>query len=405
MKKRIITICLIVIVIITGLIICKTKCPPPETYSTCFAIGNTNNVKQPNVNILKEELDIALSNKSEYSLVIIDGESDELSDSGNLKYPYRILDSESNNKQYLNEQLNKMLDFKPQNDEIDILKALDTAASSIDKDADYKKIVVYSSGISTAGKLNFLQNPDWLIADPNDIIELLEKQEALPDLKGIEVIWYGLNHVEGGQNKLDDFQYYRLKCLWAAILKASGAEFEDIDMIFNEKASTINEESLIDKTDFPKVSIVDFDDIIIFTEEDFSFIPGTSKLEKPENVIEILKPIAEDIKNAGYPFFYIIGSTASIDTKEECIRLSDERAETIKKFLCDLGIPEQCLKPYGIGREYIDDDYTWRINDMYSNGNLNSKLAQKNRKVMLIPVDSNSGKEFIEDYNEYFKNN
>lgn len=405
MRKKIMIITLIIVAIISGLIICKIKCPHPETYSVCFAIGNTSNVMQLDENILEEELDSAFSNNSDYSLVIIDGNPIELSDSKPLKYPKRLFDSQKNNKSVLNEQLNKILDFKPQNDEIDILKALDTAASSIDKDADYKKIVVYSSGISTAGKLNFLQNPDWLIADPNDIIELLEKQEALPDLKGIEVIWYGLNHVEGGQNKLDDFQYYRLKCLWAEILKASGAEFENIDMLFDEKASIVNKESLIDKTDFPKVSIVDFDDIIIFTEEDFSFIPGTSKLEKPENASEILKPIAEDIKNAGYPFFYIVGSTASIDTKEECIRLSDERAETIKKILCDLGIPEQCLKTYGIGREYIDDDYTWRINDMYSNGNLNSKLAQKNRKVMLIPVDSNSGKEFIEDYNEYFKNN
>lgn len=402
MKKKLIIFSLIVIAIMVIFIILKIINPPKETYSVCFAVGNTRNVMQFNTNILKDELDSAFINGSDYSLVIIDGNPTELSDSNTLTYPSRILDKDKNNQAVLDKHISKMLSFEPNDEEIDILTALKTASQSLDKKADHKKIVVYSSGISTKGDLDFLQNRDWLLEDPKEIVDLLKKQHALPDLRGIEVVWYGFNHVDDNQKKLNNFQYYKLKSLWLEILIESGAKYENINMIFNEKASTVTKDNLIDKTSFPNVSTVNFDDIIIFNDEDFAFIAKNANLQDKEKAIKTLMPIAEDIKNSGYPQFYIVGSTASIDSKEDCIRLSKDRANTIKKILCDLGIPKQCLKAYGIGREYIDDDYYWRINDMYSNGNLVPSLAQKNRKVMLIPVDSNSGNKFIEDYNEHF---
>ncbi len=403
MKKKFFIISFIVIAIIVILILIENTKPPKETYSVCFTVGNTRNVMQFDTNILKDELDSAFINKSDYSLVIIDGNPTELSDSNTLIYPNRILDKDNNNKAVLDEQISKMLSFEPNDEEIDILAALKTASQSLDNKADHKKIVVYSSGISTKGDLDFLQNPDWLLEDPKEIVDLLKKQYALPDLRGIEIVWYGLNHVDNNQKKLNNFQYYKLKSLWLEILIESGAKYENINMIFNEKASTVTEDDLIDKTSFPNVSAVNFDDIIVFNDEDFAFIAKTANLQDKEKAIKTLMPIAEDIKNSGYPQFYIVGSTASIDSKEDCIRLSKERANTIKTILCDLGIPKQCLKAYGIGREYIDDSYYWRINDMYSNGKLNPELAQENRKVMLILVDSSSGNKFLKEYNEYFK--
>lgn len=371
----------------------------------CFLIGNTKNVKQIDSSILKDEVLQAMENKSNYSVIVIDGNPNEISFSGKLKKSNRLLTNNDNNQTILNNHMEEIVSCKPNDEEIDILSALNYASKSIDKEADNKKIVIYSSGISTAGDLNFAENPDLIYDNPNEIVEYLKTRHALPDLSNVEIIWYGLNHVEGEQSELGTFELYKLKCIWLQILKECGIKFENMSDVFDEKPSqNIQSEEIINKSDFPKVSSADFK-YVIFPIEVFSFEINSSVLKNRDKAIEILKPIAQDIINAGCPQFYIVGSTVSDlkYSKKECLKLSLDRAQTIKEIVCDLGVPENCLKTYGIGREYIDDDNSWRVNDLNPNGTLNHSLAPQNRKVMLISSDSTNGKSFIEDYYKFFK--
>lgn len=402
MKKRLIIFLILVIVVLASSFLCKSCVDKQPKTDICFVIGNTRNVKQISTNILQDEIWYAMENNSNYSVIVIDGNPNEISISGQMTTSNRVFVGEDNNQEILNNRLKEISTCNPNDEEIDILAALNYASKTIDKNADNKKIVIYSSGISTTGELNFAQNPELIYDDPLEIIELLKSRHALPDLSNIEIVWYGLNHVEGEQKEFGAFELYKLKNLWGQILQECGVKFENINEIFNEKPpQIISTENTVDKIDFPKVSTAEIGGIP-FSIEDFNFKPGTSILQNKEMTIEILKPIVQDIKNAGYPQFYVIGSTASADPHKDCIELSLERAKVIKNMLNDLGIPESCLKIYGIGREYIDDNYRWRVNDLTANGKLDPVLSQQNRKVMLIPIDSNSGDDFIKDYNKYF---
>lgn len=407
MKRKLICVfALILVATILGIfIIIELIDGNTASNDVCFVIGNTKNVKQIDLNILQDEFLQAMENKSNYSVIVIDGNPNEISFSGKLKKSNRLFTKNDNNQEILNNRMKEIISCTPNDEEIDILTALNYASKSIDKKADKKKIVIYSSGISTAGDLNFAANPDLIYNDENKVVEHLKNRHALPDLSNIEIIWYGLNHVEGEQSELGTFELYKLKCIWSQILKECGVEFEDMSEIFDEMPSkNIPPEEMINKSDFPKVSSVVFGNIP-FSIETFDFEVNSSILKNREEAIEILKPISQDIINAGYPQFYIVGSTASDSkySKAECLELSLERAQVIKDIICDLGVPENCLKVYGIGREYIDNNYFWRINDLNSNGTLDYNLASKNRKVMLISSDSTNGKNFIEDYYNFFK--
>ncbi len=216
-------------------------------------------------------------------------------------------------------------------------------------------------------------------------------------------MWYGLNHVDDEQKALGTFDLYKLKCIWGEILKACNVKFNDFDEIFDETPSSpILEGKKIDKSKFPNVTTVNFSNIVTSIEE-FHFIENSAELKNKEETIKLLEPIANDIINAGCPDFYVVGSTASVGTKEGCLKLSQDRAEVIKNLLCNLNIPKSCLSARGIGRENIDGNFYWRKNDLDKNGKLNNN-ASKNRKVILIPLDSSDGKTFKKDYSNYFNN-
>lgn len=375
-----------------------------KTSSVCFIIGNTKNVKQVDVNVLKEELNEASDNKSYYSVIVIDGKPNEISLEGQLNSSNKLFTGKEQNDKLFNETLEKIIHCEANDKEIDILAALDIAAKTLEaSDTDEKKMVVFSSGISTSGILDFYEKPDLLFTSTDEIVQIIKNKHGMPDLSDIDVVWYGLNHVDDAQEELNSFELYKLRSLWSAILKEAGVKFEDDSEVFNEKASSvIDETDKIDKSNFEEVHSVEFKDVIAFSEEEFGFVSGEYTLLDENKTKEILEPVAEDIINMGYPEFYIIGSTASAESNEYCLNLSKQRAEVIKDILCEFGVSESCLKIYGIGREYIDDDYTWRIKDLDNNGNLIPDKAQMNRKVMFIPADSKAGRKFNSDFKNYF---
>ena len=407
MKRRAVRIIVVIILIASLAIVSvyeykiKEKSVPPR-YAVCFLMGNTKNVKQVDSNVMKKELESSFDNESSYSVIVIDGKPNEVATTGELSYSFRLGDKKSNDQKLFESKLNELITASPKDSEIDILKALELAGGNFDSEEN-KRIIIYSSGISTAGYLNFADKPDLLLTKPNEIIKMLEGKHAIPNLSGITVVWYGLNHTADKQNELNSFEEYKLECIWNEILEKSGAVPESEEGYFNKKmASEQDAENIVNKNEYPEVKAVDFSDIVTIPEEEFGFKPGTAELVDENITRNTLKPIADDIKNMGYPEFYIIGSTASADTKERCMTLSIDRAEVIKKLLMELDIPDTCLKSYGIGREYIDNGQKWRVNDLDKDGSLIKEKAQSNRKVMFIPVDSKTGEDFIKDYNNFF---
>lgn len=68
--------------------------------------------------------------------------------------------------------------------------------------------------------MNFADRPDLLYKNPNEIVEVLEDENALADLNGINVVWYGLGSVEEPQKELSYTDLDNLKAIWSAILEA-----------------------------------------------------------------------------------------------------------------------------------------------------------------------------------------
>src|SRR5689334_1288005 len=75
--------------------------------------------------------------------------------------------------------------------EVNLLGALDLAGRSVAGNPGPKTVVVIDSGLQTVAPLRF-QEPGMLGADPKEITTFLARTKALPDLRGVRLIFSGL---------------------------------------------------------------------------------------------------------------------------------------------------------------------------------------------------------------------
>lgn len=371
----------------------ENNSPVPET--VCLLIGNTRNVLYPDKKVMKSELAQMAEQSANCFVITVDGKPDTCSRTFTAQYPESLaMFQDANNQKYIDKTANEiMLSCVPNEAEIDILGALRSAEKEFSKDKNTKKrIVIFGSGISTAGALNFAANPKLIETDPNDIVTMLKTSKSLPDLTDVEIVWHGFSIVEAPQKQLSDLNEYRLKCIWETILIACNATVCSLE---SEIGTEHNGSANINKEKYPQVSVVEFPNIIEIDETKVQFKPGTAEFLDEVKAYEELKPYAEMIKQSGCTNFYVIGSTASFSTKEKCLTLSSERADAVKNVLCSFGVPESFLEVYGIGRENFGGEYKWRVNDLQADGKtLAEPLATQNRKVIIIDKNSEKGLEF-----------
>lgn len=365
--------------------------------NVCLLVGNTRNVLYPDKKVMKAELTQMAEQNANCFVITIDGNPNTCSRTFTVQYPESLaMFQDANNQKYIDKTATEIMqDCIPNEAEIDILGALRSAEKEFSKNSDAKKrIVIFSSGISTAGALNFAENPKLIEEDPNVIVAMLKASKSLPDLTNVEIVWHGFSIVEAPQEQLSALNEYRLKNLWEAILTACNATIHSLE---SEIGTKNNGSAKVDKEKHPPVSTVEFPNVIDIDldETKVQFKPGSAEFLDEAKVHEELKPYAEIILQSGCKNFYLIGSTASFSTKENCLKLSTERAEAVKNVLCSFGVPASFLEVYGIGRENFGGEYKWRVNDLKADGKtLVDPLAQQNRKVMIIEKSSEKGVEF-----------
>jgi hypothetical protein len=91
---------------------------------------------------------------------------------------------------------------------------------------EVREIVVLSSGLSTAGVLNFSDDNEWLYSDATGIIDILQSNRSLPNLEGILVSWGHMFDVCGVvQEVIPGLQRENLKSTWRLIVESGGGEF------------------------------------------------------------------------------------------------------------------------------------------------------------------------------------
>ncbi|MBR5800456.1 MAG: OmpA family protein [Lachnospiraceae bacterium] len=277
----------------------------------------------------------------------------------------------------------------PQVAEVDTLKAIKLAAFSLqgsDESVD-KVMVIMDSGLSTTGYLDFTEG--LLSADVEDIIKNLKKEEALPLLQDIRIVWMYIGQTASPQEELSDKQKNKLREIWETVLLEGGAKSVDFA---SDIASELSDEN------YPNVSIVDVEeqsieveigdliDIFVLDNERVQFVGDKAVFVDEELAMESIKEVAEKLIDHPNNKVYVIGTTASGD-REFCEWLSTERAQAVTEVLIDMGVSPSQLQPMGLG---FNDP--WHENDLDETGRQIEEKASQNRKVMVIDVNGDEAK-------------
>lgn len=378
---------------ITGALSSIVENGQPAESRTCILLGNTRNVPRPNEQSIQKELGPLDS----YTVIVLDGKPDAISTEEKIHKPKRFFDKEKNNAAVIQKHVQIILDQIPDDEEIDILKGLDSGRRTLSSCVGKKRLAIFSSGLSTAGALNFVQTPGWIYRTPEEIVEQLQLGNSLPDLSGIEIVWYGFGDVDDEQPALNDLNLYCLKQIWIEILRA--CHVSDPEHVFDERLrdAKASDES---KINYPSVTPVVFPGVIELREDQIGFVPKTTELIDPQAAIDVLTYYADCIRKTTQEY-YIVGSTATVSDPESCRILSRDRAEVVKQILCNsFQINEERFRIFPLGQENLGEEFRWRCNDLNPDGSLNEENAQQNRKVMIIDSTSEDGKAFLQQWNE-----
>lgn len=376
----------------------KTTSDP--TSAVCILYGNSRNVPLPSTKVLTEEVAQMAETTAYCSVIVIDGSADATSYTSTIRKPDSVIPfiDTGNNEKYINQVVSDICnDCVPNASEVDVIGALQNAKKALAKEnVENKKIVIFSSGISTEGALDFASNPNLIFEEPEAIVNNLKASGSLPDLEGVTIVWHGFGIVEKPQQELSQALEKRLINIWNAILKAADVANPD-DAIKLDIGTEQNSDKIAEKKrDYPLVSSAVFEYIIELDEEKVEFLPDSEEFVDEEKVYTELQPYVKLMLESDYKKFYVIGSTASDGDDAGCMDLSVKRAEIVKNVLVGFGVPESYLDTYGIGREILSGKYIWRVNDLNPDGTLNAELAPLNRKVTIVVADSDYGKEFEE---------
>lgn len=275
--------------------------------------------------------------------------------------------------------------------EVDTLAAISQAANNLSQvDSPVKMLVIYDSGLSTTGYLDFTK-PKLILSDVDSIVAQLSDMHAIPDLSGMDVVWYGAGQVRGAQQRPDSDNLYRLKTLWSEILSAgkpASLKFVDAELTADYEDGALPEVSLVDlpsgeleltaEEPAPKV-------FLQLTDEKLGFKPDTAEFSDEGAASEILDKVVEILNGSDGSDVYVIGSTATFGPHDSSITLSEQRAEKVKSELVDRGAGVSIISA-GIG----DTPCGLRTDDVDGSGNLIESQAKQNRAVFIISSTSDT---------------
>ncbi len=352
------------------------------TGAAAFVVGARSNMPAPQLDgRAVGVLDRAVDNQSLAAIVVADGEPSVL---GTMSLVVEGATSQAR-KASQNDNRQAVLDgiaaARADDEEADLLMGLELAARTLRSvETLPHEIAVIDSGLSTVAPLDFTQ-PGLLEADPQEVAEILSKQDALPDLEGIEVTFQGLGDTAAPQESLSIAQRTNLIAIWRAVIQAAGGE------VFLEERP-LAEETVVG---LPEVSVVPVPAgpacvgaTIELTGADVAFEPDSAEFLDPAAVRDVLKPIADQLGTAGLTAT-LTGTTARVGDLDGQVELSERRAQAVLEELVALGVPSESLTAVGVGSEFPG-----YVPDHDAAGNLLPGPAAENRTVVITLEDGST---------------
>lgn len=411
MKKTIALILTVVLAI--GLIGSLTGCSSNDEASTekvavCYVIANTANSKGLNLQspLVQDTIYSTILNYGYISVVNADGSPEVvLANSFDIDEKYKkaskdklAMDARSKATNLISGMQTVIAD----DPEIDYLEALRLAVRSLAslEGYDSKQIIVLGTGLSTTGVLDFKNN--LISAEPDVIVELLNEKSEIPNFSDITVYWQQLGDVAAPQEAMTSAQKNKLQKIYGSLVEAGGGTF-----VYNEiMANPVNE-----SVEYPSVTPVElpadtpiafeaddldaeddkaFEEPQVLSESQVEFIGDQANYLYPDKAVENIRPIAEYLLKHDDVNIVLIGSTAGDSTNASTLKLSQERADAVKKTLIDLGVNADRITTIGMGASD-----PWHI----PNAGYDGAAASANRKVVLLDARSATAQTILEQVN------
>lgn len=121
------------------------------------------------------------------------------------------------------------------------------------------------------------------------------------------------------------------------------------------------------------------------TNNQIMFKGGSAEFVNKEDVINVLTPLAKIMKSHSDHSFLLVGTTATAETEEYCLNLSNDRAAAVKSVLVnELGVSEAQIK--SIGRGFAKEPFA-RGEDRDAEGNFIESEGAKNRRVIVLDLE------------------
>lgn len=121
------------------------------------------------------------------------------------------------------------------------------------------------------------------------------------------------------------------------------------------------------------------------TNNQVMFKGGCAEFVNKSDVIAVLKPLARIMKGHPDHSFLLVGTTATAETEEYCLQLSNERATAVKNVLVnELGVSESQIK--SVGRGFAKEPFS-RGQDRDAEGNFIESEGAKNRRVIVLDLE------------------
>lgn len=424
MKNKIIkTVCVVATLVMatitsTGCSIPGIGDPPSKLEKTNVSIilSPTANEPTPNVSLAQDIIYEASYSYAFRNIIIDDGMPFEAVNGDLTHTEHDEHLSESNKKidaqAYTKKFIESANEASAVSSEKDTVKALKMAADSLNGLDGKKTIVLVDNGISTTGNVAFETFNGF---DAQGSLENID-EGTLPNLEGINIIWYDFASTLQPQQSLSSNDMIELQKFWTGYLEKAGASDVVIKNAINTNANvsvsnlppvstvevTKEKQWIVTKdvtdvnnevenaSDDKKNGIVStaLDDGVKIDETMLYFEPESSTIANKEAAVELLKPTADFLISTSQEIV-ILGTTATVPTSpDKCVNFSLQRANAVKSLFIELGVVESQINCKGLGY-----DNEFHIPDSDRNGNLNEN-APKNRAVIIYRADSEIGKKY-----------
>ncbi len=384
--------------------------------NVCVVISPTANQHKPDVSLAYNELYDSCYSYGYKSCVVDDGapfvafEEDLTKEDrpDGLSEQNRKLDAEA----YVNSFVDKTAAVQALTAEKDTIKSIRLAADCLADCKGDKTIVLVDNGISTAGVESFKTFRGF---DVDECIDALSDNDY-PELDNIRVVWYSLGDTVNPQAELSNNDIINLQGFWEKYLRNAGAS----DVTFPKKVavnttddssalpwvSTVEVTPTVSKTPDFKAIMEQVDTMpeeeknntldaalengLKLDETSVRFEPDSFELTDKEAAINIMSPLADYLNKNVNKRIVLLGTTATCGSNESCVAFSLGRAETLKKIMVsDMNVAPTQLLTVGLGYE---NDF--HINDLNTDGTLNTSVAPMNRSVIFVDADSNTGRRY-----------